>query len=63
MSETKKIKSTDKDYDDLFLGHTLFGLQVDINDLEKWSVYNGDQLSDEIIEVKKKIEELSKLFR
>ncbi len=63
MSETKKIRSTDSHYDDLYLGHTLFGLQGDIDDLEKWSVYNDDQLSDEITEVKEKIEELSKLFR
>ena len=59
----KTINSTDVHFDDEYLGHTLFGLQGDIADLEEWSVYNDDQLLDEIIEVKKKIEELLKLFK
>ena len=42
----------DKFYDNEFLANTLWGLNSDIADLERWSVYNGDKRLDDIAKLK-----------
>ena len=47
-----------KDFDATYLASTLISLQGEIQDLEKWSVFNGDKYNEEIYQLKVALEKI-----
>ena len=47
-----------KFYTKKFLEDSIYLLEEQLQDIEKWSVYNDDKHSEEISEIKEKVEKL-----
>ena len=48
-----------KFYDQEYLGNTVIGLFSDLHDLDKWSVYNGDEYNEEVDELRRIVDKIA----
>lgn len=60
MDTKFKIKVIETEYDRPFLESVLESLELDIQDIDAWDVYNGDQLNEEIHVLRTILKEIKK---